>query len=107
MTFHRYGQLLSFIWPGGFIFLVGLGFLRPSGLPHWAQPLIHVFPYVVIVFGVFFCWIFSRSRIGLSLLILIIGDQSFFWCPLFTQELNQAIPSFRSPRSSSRSIFSY
>jgi len=81
MILHRYAPLLSFIWPGGLIFLAGLGFLRPTGLPHWAQPLIHVFPYVVLVFGLLLCWIFDRSRIGLSLLILILGDQSFLWMP--------------------------
>ena len=95
MTFHRYGQLLSFIWPGGLIFLVGLGFLRPSGLPHWAQPLIYVFPYVVFVFGLLFCWIFRRSRIGLSLLILIIGDQSFLWMPPVHTGIESSDPIFQ------------
>jgi diguanylate cyclase (GGDEF)-like protein len=69
------------MWPGGFILLTGLGFLRPTGLPAWAQPLIHLLPYGLLIFGLLSCWIFNHSRIGLSLLVLIIGDQSFLWLP--------------------------
>jgi diguanylate cyclase (GGDEF)-like protein len=81
MTIHRDGPLISLVWPGGLMLLIGLAFLRPAGLPAWVHPLIHALPYAVLVFGLLLCWLLDHSRIGLSLLVFFIGDQAFLAIP--------------------------
>lgn len=66
--------LLDFLIPGGIIFLAALGFLRPHGLPPWVQGPVHAFPLIVLVFGLFFGWYLSSSRLVLSLIVLALAD---------------------------------
>ena len=68
--------LLALFFPGGLIFLIAIGFLRPQGLPMWLQPPIGALPYIVLTFGLIFGWYFSSSRMILSLLVLTLADQA-------------------------------
>lgn len=69
-------SLFDFLIPGGIIFLAALGFLRPHGLPPWVQGPVHAFPVIVLVFGLFFGWYLSSSRLILSLIVLVVADRS-------------------------------
>ena len=66
----------AFLIPGGVIFLAGLGFLRPHGLPAWCQEPITALPYIVLVFGLVFGWYLASSRMMLSLLVLALADRA-------------------------------
>ena len=68
--------LFDFMIPGGIIFFVALGFLRPHGLPQWVQGPVHAFPLIVLAFGLFFGWYLSSSRLILSLLVLALADRA-------------------------------
>ncbi len=72
---------LAFLMPGGPIFLAGLGFLRPHGLPAWFQQPIAALPYVVLVFGLVFGWYLASSRMMLSLLVLALADRALVLSP--------------------------
>lgn len=81
MTHRLWKTALAFLFPGGPIFLVAIGFLRPHGLPMWFQQPIAAFPYVVVVFGLVFGWYFASSRMMLSLLVLALADRSMVLWP--------------------------
>src|SRR5438093_1074265 len=66
--------LYSFVVPGGLLLLAALGFLRPRGLPGWMQPIVAVYPYIVLVGGLLFGWYFDRSRMVLAMLTLALAD---------------------------------
>jgi diguanylate cyclase (GGDEF)-like protein len=66
----------AFLIPGGPIFLVAIGFLRPHGLPVWFQQPVAALPYIVLVFGLVFGWYFASSRMMLSLLVLALADRA-------------------------------
>ena len=66
--------LYSLVMPGGLLVLAALGFLRPLGLPGWMQPLVAVYPYIVLVVGLLFGWHFDRSRMVLAMLSLALAD---------------------------------
>ncbi|MGH7206719.1 MAG: diguanylate cyclase [Nitrospiraceae bacterium] len=66
--------LYSFVVPGGLLVLAALGFLRPRGLPGWMQPIVGVYPYIVLVVGLLFGWHFDRSRMVLAMLTLTLAD---------------------------------
>jgi len=66
--------LYSFLVPGGLLLLAGLGFLRPRGLPGWMQPIVAVYPYIVLVVGLLSGWYFDRSRMVLAMLTLAVAD---------------------------------
>ncbi len=68
--------LYFFVAPGGLLVLAALGFLRPRGLPGWMQPLVAVYPYIVLTVGVLFGWHFDRSRIVFAMLILAVADRA-------------------------------
>lgn len=68
--------LYSLVVPGGLLVLAALGFLRPRGLPGWMQPIVGVYPYIVLVVGLLFGWHFDLSRIVFSLLVLALADRS-------------------------------
>ncbi|MFO0729876.1 MAG: GGDEF domain-containing protein [Nitrospiraceae bacterium] len=66
--------LVAFMFPGGILVLAALAFLRPTGLPHWVQPLLHLLPFGVMLFSGLFAWLFDRARVALTLLILLLTD---------------------------------
>ena len=74
-------SLLAVLFPGGLIFLIAIGFLRPQGLPIWLQQPIAALPYIVLTFGLIFGWYFSSSRMILSLLVLALADQALVLFP--------------------------
>ncbi|HSQ90968.1 MAG TPA: hypothetical protein VLM19_02205, partial [Nitrospiraceae bacterium] len=67
---------LAVVFPGGLIFLIAIGFLRPQGLPILLQQPIAALPYIVLTFGLIFGWYFASSRMILSLLVLAFADQA-------------------------------
>jgi diguanylate cyclase (GGDEF)-like protein len=73
--------LLALLFPGGLIFLIAIGFLRPQGLPLWLQQPIAALPYIVLAFGFIFGWYFSSSRMILSLLVLALADRALLLLP--------------------------
>src|SRR5262245_61879270 len=74
-------SLLALLFPGGLIFLLAIGFLRPQGLPMWLHQPIAALPYIVLVFGLIFGWYFSSSRMILSLLVLALADRALVLFP--------------------------
>lgn len=74
MSSPKWKWLYSFVVPGGLLVLAALGFLRPRGLPVWMQPLVAVYPYIVLVVGLLFGWHFDRSRMVLAMLTLALAD---------------------------------
>lgn len=66
---------MSFVLPGGLVFLAAIGFLRPSGLPSWMQQPVAAFPYFVFAFGLVFGWYLSNVRLILSLVLLALADR--------------------------------
>ena len=69
-------SILTIVFPGGLIFLVAIGFLRPQGLPMLLQQPIAALPYIVLTFGLIFGWYFASSRMILSLLVLALADRA-------------------------------
>jgi diguanylate cyclase (GGDEF)-like protein len=84
-------SLLAILFPGGLIFLIAIGFLRPQGLPLWLQQPIAALPYIVLAFGLIFGWYFSSSRMILSLLVLALADRALLLLP--TAGVDQEIES--------------
>jgi diguanylate cyclase (GGDEF)-like protein len=74
-------SILAVLFPGGLIFLIAIGFLRPQGLPMWLQQPIAALPYIVLTFGLIFGWYFASSRMILSLLVLAFADRALFLLP--------------------------
>ena len=83
-------SLFAVLFPGGLIFLLAIGFLRPQGLPMWVQQPVAALPYIVLVFGLIFGWYFSSSRMILSLLVLALADRALVFFPVTDAE--QAAP---------------
>jgi diguanylate cyclase (GGDEF)-like protein len=82
-------SILAVLFPGGLIFLIAVGFLRPQGLPIWLQQPIAALPYIVLTFGLIFGWYFASSRMILSLLVLTLADRALV---LFsTADADQAV----------------
>ncbi len=77
-TVQRAWQWLA---PGGLVLLLAIGFLRPHGLPAWAQGPVSALPVIVLGFGIVFGWYLSSSRLILSLLVLVCLDRGIFWFP--------------------------
>jgi diguanylate cyclase (GGDEF)-like protein len=71
----------TILFPGGLIFLIAIGFLRPQGLPMWLQEPIAALPYIVLTFGFIFGWYFSSSRMILSLLMIALADRALVLFP--------------------------
>src|SRR5688572_30380517 len=69
-------SILVIAFPGGLIFLIAIGFLRPKGLPMLLQQPIAALPYIVLTFGLIFGWYFASSRMILSLLVLALADRA-------------------------------
>jgi len=84
-------SILAVLFPGGLIFLIAIGFLRPQGLPMWLQQPIAALPYIVLTFGLIFGWYFASSRMILSLLVLALADQALVLFP--TTDADQAADS--------------
>ena len=74
-------SFLAVVFPGGLIFLIAIGFLRPQGLPMWLQQPIAALPYIVLTFGLIFGWYFTSSRMILSLLVLALADRALVLFP--------------------------
>jgi diguanylate cyclase (GGDEF)-like protein len=74
-------SFLTVLFPGGLIFLIAIGFLRPLGYPMWLQQPIAALPYIVLAFGLIFGWYFSSSRMILSLLVLALADRALVVFP--------------------------
>ena len=72
---------VAVLFPGGLIFLLAVGFLRPLGLPMFVQQPIAALPYIVLTFGLIFGWYFANSRIILSLLVLALADRALVVLP--------------------------
>src|SRR5437868_4185626 len=83
-------SLLAVLFPGGVIFLLAIGFLRPQGLPMWLQQPVAALPYIVLMFGLIFGWYFSSSRMMLSLLVLALADRALLFFPV--TDADQAAP---------------
>jgi diguanylate cyclase (GGDEF)-like protein len=81
MQGHLWKSFLALIFPGGVIFLIAVGFLRPQGLPMWVQQPVAALPYIVLVFGLVFGWYVASSRIVLSLLVLALADRALIVLP--------------------------
>ena len=81
-------SLLAILFPGGLVFLLAIGFLRPQGFPMWLQQPVAALPYVVLTFGLIFGWYFASSRMILSLLVLALANQALVLFP--TAETDQA-----------------
>ncbi|MGQ0667058.1 MAG: GGDEF domain-containing protein [Nitrospiraceae bacterium] len=86
---------VSFLVPGGIVFLAALGFLRPQGLPQLIQGPVRAFPIVVLGFGFFFGWYLASSRLILSLFVLAFADRAIV---LFS-------PTDQEPGSANHVIF--
>ncbi|HXV69108.1 MAG TPA: hypothetical protein VD738_09315, partial [Nitrospira sp.] len=86
---------VSFLVPGGMVFLAALGFLRPQGVPTWVQGPVRAFPVIVLGFGFFFGWYLSSSRLILSLLVLAFVDRAVALFP----------PTDPEPESASQAMF--
>ncbi len=87
--------IVSFLIPGGIVFLAALGFLRPQGLPQWVQGPVRAFPVIVLCFGFFFGWYLASSRLILSLLVLAFADRALVLFP----------PSDADPESANHVIY--
>ena len=74
-------SFLTVFFPGGLLFLVAIGFLRPQGHPLWLQQPIAALPYIVLAFGLIFGWYFASSRMILSLLVLVLADRALTLLP--------------------------
>ncbi len=74
-------SLPTFFIPGGVVFALALGFLRPQGLPHWMHTPITALPYIVLSFGAVYGWFVSSSRLILSLLVLALADRGMALLP--------------------------
>ena len=74
--------LFMFVWPGGLLFLLGLGFLRPHALPAWCQGPVSALPYVALAFGLLFGWYFASTRMVLSLVSLTFASQALATWPV-------------------------
>jgi diguanylate cyclase (GGDEF)-like protein len=87
-------SFLAAVFPGGLIFLIAIGFLRPQGLPMWLQQPIAALPYIVLTFGLIFGWYFASSRMILSLLVLALADRALVLVPTTgadQEDMSQAI----------------
>src|SRR4029077_14590678 len=87
-------SILAVLFPGGLIFLIAIGFLRPQGLPMWLQQPLAALPYIVLTFGLIFGWYFASSRMILSLLVLALADRALVLFPPIGAEqaaVNQTI----------------
>jgi diguanylate cyclase (GGDEF)-like protein len=74
--------VLAFLFPGGLLFMMALGFLRPNGLPTWCQEPVAALPYVALAFGLVFGWHFSSTRMLFALVSLAFADQALLAFPL-------------------------
>lgn len=74
-------SFMALLFPGGLIFLIALGFLRPQGHPIWLEQPIAALPYIVLTFGLVFGWYFASSRMMLSLLVLALADRALVLFP--------------------------
>ncbi len=74
-------SFLAVFFPGGLVFLIAIGFLRPQGLPLWLQQPVAALPYIVLTFGLIFGWYFASSRMILSLLVLALADRALVLFP--------------------------
>src|SRR5437773_5597976 len=96
-------SILAVLFPGGLIFLIAIGFLRPQGLPMWLQQPIAALPYIVLTFGLIFGWYFASSRMILSLLVLALADRALVLFPApdadqaAVSQTNVAITAFLVP----------
>jgi len=84
-------SILAVLFPGGLIFVIAIGFLRPQGFPMWLQQPIAALPYIVLTFGLIFGWYFASSRMILSLLVLALADRALVLFP--TTDADQAAVS--------------
>jgi diguanylate cyclase (GGDEF)-like protein len=84
-------SIFAVLFPGGLIFLIAIGFLRPQGLPMWLQQPIAALPYIVLIFGLIFGWYFASSRMILSLLVLALADRALVLFP--STDVDQAAVS--------------
>jgi diguanylate cyclase (GGDEF)-like protein len=84
-------SILAVLFPGGLIFLIAIGFLRPQGLPMWSQQPVAALPYIVLTFGLIFGWYFASSRMILSLLVLALADRAQLL--LHTADVDQGVMS--------------
>lgn len=74
--------VLTFVFPGGIIFIAALGFLRPQGLPVWCQGPVAALPYLALTFGLVFGWYFASTRMLLSVLSLTFANQALATWPV-------------------------
>ncbi|MDF2460327.1 MAG: putative Diguanylate cyclase [Nitrospira sp.] len=87
--------ILAFLFPGGLLFLLALGFLRPSGLPLWCQGAVAALPYLALAFGLVFGWYFVSTRMLFTLLVVTFADRALM-----------AFPFQKDPDPVSQTVFS-
>ncbi|HKS73006.1 MAG TPA: hypothetical protein VJQ82_07395, partial [Terriglobales bacterium] len=76
MLYRLAKAIITFVFPGGLLFMAALGFLRPQGLPMWCQGPVAALPYLAVTFGLIFGWYFASTRMLLSLLSLVFANQT-------------------------------
>ena len=82
MLYRLAKAIITFVFPGGLLFMAALGFLRPQGLPMWCQGPVAALPYLAVTFGLIFGWYFASTRMLLSLLSLVFANQTLvIWPP--------------------------
>jgi diguanylate cyclase (GGDEF)-like protein len=70
-------HIAKFFLPGSIIFFIAL-FIHHSDIFFPLIPQINsIYPYAVLVVGVFMGWRFSRSRLIFTLIVLTLADQAF------------------------------
>ena len=74
--------ILTFLLPGGALFIAALGFLRPQGLPVWCQGPVGALPYLALIFGLVFGWYFASTRMLLSVVSLTFANQALATWPV-------------------------
>ena len=82
MPYRILKAMLTFLFPGGLLFVAALGFLRPQGLPGWCQGPVAALPYLTLIFSLVFGWYFSSTRMLLSLMSLTFANQALVTWPL-------------------------
>ncbi|MDH7500895.1 MAG: GGDEF domain-containing protein [candidate division NC10 bacterium] len=68
--------LLPFFFPGSLVLLAALAFRGWVASPETFSAFLRVFPYAVLVGGLFLGWRFHRDRLVLALLVLALADRA-------------------------------
>ena len=73
--------ILAFVFPGGLLCFLALGFLRPNGLPLWCQGPVAALPYLALASGLLFGWYFISARMLFTLVVFTFADRALMAFP--------------------------